>query len=122
MIDNPLGGRSVEEWVGKHPDSKVPSKVRDRVFQRYKGRCYLSGMIIRVGDKWELHHKKALGLGGEHRESNLVPVLPDPHKEETAEQVGMISKADRIRMKHNGTWPSSQAKIRSRGFPKTRDV
>lgn len=121
-IDNPLGGRCIEEWIGSHPDTKVPDYVRDRVFLRHRGRCALSSIRIGPGDKWELHHAKALALGGEHRESNLVPVLPEAHQEETAEQKGVISKADRMGRKFRGTWPKSKATIRSRAFAKTRET
>lgn len=122
LIDNPYGGRSIEEWIGKTPDSAVPDRVRDRIFVRFQGRCQLSQIKIRPGDAWELHHEKALSLGGEHRESNLVPVLPEPHKVETAKQKEDTSKADRVGRKHRGTWPKSKVKIRSRGFARTRDV
>lgn len=122
LIDNPYGGRRLPEWIADHPDQKVPEKIRDRIFVRFKGVCQLSSRKIRSGDKWELHHTKALGLGGEHRENNLVPVLPEPHQEETAAQKTEISKADRMGRKHRGTWPRSKAKIQSRGFQKTRDI
>ncbi|CTQ67222.1 HNH endonuclease [Roseibium alexandrii] len=122
-IDNPLGGRSVEEWIGKTPDTPAPQRVKDRVFIRHKGRCHRTGRRIHVTDKWDTDHVKALGLGGENRESNLAPILRDEaHKEKTAEEVTMMRKADRMRRKHNGTWPKSKASIQSRGFPKTRDV
>ncbi|WP_368669526.1 HNH endonuclease [Roseibium sp. RKSG952] len=123
MIDNPLGGRQVEEWIGKTADSAVPDRVKDRVFMRFQGRCHRTGLKIQAGDKWELEHLKALGLGGENRERNLAPILAgDPHKEKTAEEVGMMRKADRMRRKHNGTWPKSKAKLQGRGFAKTRDI
>lgn len=123
LIENPLGGRRVAEWIGKHPDEKVPDYVRDRVFLRAEGRCHISGAKIRPGQEWQLEHVKPLGLSGEHRESNLRPALVDPHKEKSAEEKTIMSKADRVRRKLvTGTWPKSRAKIRSRGFAKTRDV
>jgi 5-methylcytosine-specific restriction endonuclease McrA len=95
-------GRSLDEWIGKTPDTKPPPRVRLRVFERYKGRCYLSGRLIRPGDKWELEHVLALALGGENREANLAPALVAAHREKTREDVGRKAKADRIRAKHLG--------------------
>lgn len=120
MIDNPLGGRSVPEWTGKTPDTKVPDIVRDRVFLRAGGRCYLSGRKIMPGDKWELEHVKPLSMGGEHRERNLRPALVAAHREKTKAEAADRAKADRIRRKHLGTWPKSKAPIKSRGFSPTR--
>lgn len=120
VIDNPLGGRSLPEWIGKTPDSKVPDAIRDRVFVRAGGRCYLSGRKIMPGDKWELEHVKPLSMGGEHRERNLRPALAAAHREKTKAEATDRAKADRIRRKHLGTWPKSKAPLRSRGFAQTR--
>ncbi len=123
MIDNPLGGRDVQEWVGKTANTAAPQRVKERVFLRHKGRCHHSGRKIHAGDKWDVDHVKPLGLGGENRESNLAPILrEEPHKEKTAEEVKMMRKAERMRRKHNGTWPKSRATIQSRGVAKTRDI
>lgn len=108
--------RSVPEWIGKHDDEKVPPRVRDRIFDRHGGRCYLSGIEIRTGDQWDLDHIKALSLGGEHRESNLAPVLRDKHREKTKIDRRIKAKTDRMRRKHNGTWKRSGRKLQSRGF------
>lgn len=120
MIDNPLGGRSVEEWIGSSPDAKVPQRIIDRVWLRHKGRCHLTGIKITPRDQWHVEHVKPLSMGGEHRERNLAPALVPAHKLKTAEEAGDRAKADRIRRKHNGTWPRSKAKIAGRGFQKTR--
>lgn len=122
LIDNPLGGRSVEEWIGSSPDAKVPDRVKDRIFVRNKGRCHLSGIVIRPGDAWEVEHIKPLALGGEHRESNMAPALVDAHKAKTALEKSLIAKVDRMRRKHLGTWPKSKAKIKSRGFSTSREA
>ena len=122
LIDNPLGGRSVEEWIGSSPDAKVPQHVRDRIFARAKGRCHISGRRITPRDQWELEHVKALSMGGEHRERNMAPAIVDEHKAKTAEEAGDRAKADRIRRKHTGTWPKSKAPLRGRGFPSTRRI
>lgn len=122
MIDNPHGGRDVEEWIGAHPDAKIPQRVLDRVFARAKGRCHISGRKIMPGDRWEAEHVRPLSMGGEHRERNLAPALVEAHRQKTADEAGDRAKADRIRRKHTGTWPESRARIRSRGFQKTRGI
>lgn len=113
--------RSVDEWIGKTPDSVPPPRVRLRVFEKYQGRCYLSGRKITPADTWELDHIVALCNGGENRESNLAPAITAKHKEKTAKDVAERAKVDRIRKKHLGIKKSSGRKtIQSRGFDKTR--
>jgi 5-methylcytosine-specific restriction enzyme A len=95
-------GRSVEEWVGKTPDSVPPPHVRLRIFDRYNGCCYLSGRKIQPSDKWDLDHIKRLEDGGLNIESNLAPALRDKHIEKTAEETARGKKADRSRKAHLG--------------------
>jgi 5-methylcytosine-specific restriction endonuclease McrA len=94
--------RSVPEWIGKTDDSKVPPRVRLRIFERFGGRCYLSGRLLRPGDKWELEHVVALSNGGQHRESNLAPALQEAHREKTKADRKIQKKIDRTRKNHNG--------------------
>lgn len=94
--------REVPAWVGSSDDAKVPPRVRLRIFERYEGRCYLSGRKINAGDKWELEHIVALCNGGAHAESNLAPALAGPHKIKTAADVKEKSKVARVKKKHLG--------------------
>lgn len=120
-----LPHRSVKEWVGKTPDSRPPMSVKLRVFARYQGRCYLSGLPIKVGDEWDVEHIKPLHLAqpGEtlNRESNMAPALKEPHREKSAAELSAKAKADRIRAKHLGIFPKSKRPLQSRGFDKARD-
>jgi 5-methylcytosine-specific restriction protein A len=112
--------RSVPEWVADHPDQAIPKAVRLRIFARYAGRCYLSGRVIRPGDRWEAEHIIALSNGGQHREGNLAPALADAHKEKTKADAGTRAKINRVRAKHIGAWPKSKRPLRSRGFSPSR--
>lgn len=109
-------GRSTPEWIGATPDSPIPPRVRLRVFEAHGGKCHRSGIKIRPGDRWDVDHVIALANGGQHRETNLAPILADKHKEKTAEDVAIKSKIARIRAKNAGVYPKSPFKIKSRGF------
>ncbi|MBY2986432.1 HNH endonuclease [Rhizobium leguminosarum] len=97
--------RSTEEWIGKTDDSAVPPRVRLRVFEKFNGVCQLSGRKILAGDAWDLDHIKALWRGGQHRESNLQPVLKQPHRVKSGEEQTEQAKADRIKKKHFNMLP-----------------
>lgn len=95
--------RSVPEWIAKHDDQKVPDRVRTRIFDREGGICHLTGeKIDPVRDVWDLDHKVALILGGEHRESNLFPAKREPHRRKTATEMKVKSKIASVRKKHLG--------------------
>src|SRR3990167_3082523 len=95
-------GRSVEEWVGKTPDTAVPDRVRLRVLLRYDRKCYLTGKTIRPGDEWDLEDIVALTNGGQNRESNKAPALKAPHKIKTGRDRKIKAKTDRTVKKHYG--------------------
>jgi hypothetical protein len=97
-----LSGRSVPEWIGKTPDSKIPPHVRMRVFLAHDGRCHLSGRKIMPADHWECDHVIALCNGGKHKESNLAPALYDQHKIKTKADVREKAKVARLRKRHIG--------------------
>lgn len=108
--------RSVDEWIGRTPDAKVPAHVQLRIFRRENGRCHISGQKIEAGTSWQLEHKTALSLGGEHREMNLFPALIEPHKVKSAEEAAIRAKADAVAKRHVGiTKPAGQ--IKSAPFP-----
>jgi 5-methylcytosine-specific restriction protein A len=117
-------GRSVPEWVADHPDQAIPRRVKARIWLREGGRCYLTGKKIDpLKDAYEFEHVIPVGLDGSgHRESNIRLALKDAHKAKTADDRGMISKADRLHAKHNGYWPKSKHPLKGRGFGRSRDV
>lgn len=107
--------RSVAPWIGKTDDSKVPDRVRLRVFNRENGVCYLSGAKIAAGVKWELEHRVPLSMGGKHAEDNLFPALVEPHKAKSKAEAAARAKADAVAKRHLGI-ESPKVKIESRGF------
>lgn len=93
--------RSVPEWRGKTPDSKIPDRVRRRVFDAWDGMCHVSRQKIDpLRDTYEIDHIVALCNGGEHAESNLAPVLIEHHREKTRRDRAEKDKVERIRRKH----------------------
>lgn len=90
---------NLKEWIGKDDNAKVPGYVKLRVFNKYNGICYLSGVVIRAGMDWELEHIVALCNGGEHRENNFAPALVAPHKIKTKQDRSIKKKNDRVRKK-----------------------
>lgn len=109
--------RAVPEWIGVSPNSKVPTRVRIRIFEREHGKCWISGRKITPADKWDLDHKVALINGGEHRESNLFPALRDKHREKTKQDVAEKAVTARIKAKYLGIRPPSR--LRSAPFPRS---
>lgn len=103
-----MTGRATQEWIAKHPDEKVPPRVRLRIWDRENGICHLAGRKIKAGEAWDLDHKVALCNGGEHREANLFPALRDKHREKTAEDVAEKAMIYRKRSKHLGLKPKGR--------------
>ena len=95
-------GRSVEEWIGKTPDSKAPPHVELRIWRRWNGKCHITGRKIMPGDDYQIDHIKRLEDGGENRESNMAPALSDPHKEKTSAERDRAKKADAMARSHLG--------------------
>ena len=113
-----MTGRSTKEWIGRTPDTKIPDRVRLRIWEREGGRCYLSGRKIMPSDAYDFEHKIALALwtgeGHGNRESNIFLALRDKHREKTARDMREKAKSDRVRKKHIGIRKPS--KLRSAGF------
>ena len=97
-------------------------KDRARLFTLYAGECYLcNGKIDGTVEAWEIEHRIPWALTQDDSDSNLRLAHIKCHKIKThTEDRPMISKAERLYLKHNGMWPSSKAKIRSRGFNQSR--
>ena len=107
--------RTPPEWIAKSDDARIPPRVRLRVFEQFNGICQLSDRKIMPGDEWDCDHAVALANGGEHRESNLRPVLRSAHREKTKADVAEKSRVNRKRAKHLGI-KQEKPRIASRGF------
>lgn len=95
--------RSVEEWIGKTDDAPIPPRVRLRVFDKFGGICQCGcKRKIRAGERWDCDHIVALINGGEHRESNLQPLLTEHHKPKTKADVAEKAAVYAVRRKHLG--------------------
>lgn len=95
--------REVPEWIGATPDSKIPPRVRLRVFYRDNGICQCGcERLIRAGERWQTDHKIAIVNGGENREQNFRTLLVKHHAVKTAEDVAEKSRVYRKRAKHLG--------------------
>jgi len=94
--------RSVEEWIGKTDDERIPPRVMLRVLDRYNSRCALCGGEMTPARRWQCDHIKALINGGEHRESNLQPLHVTCHKKKTRGDLALKRKIARVRRKHLG--------------------
>jgi 5-methylcytosine-specific restriction protein A len=111
-------GRSVEEWIGKTPDSMPPRTVRLRIFERHQGKDLFSSRKIMPGDKWELCHIIALEDGGENRESNLAPGLYAAHRKETGRENSQRATERNRRMAHLNIRKAPYKPIQSAPFAK----
>jgi 5-methylcytosine-specific restriction protein A len=108
--------RATKEWIGKTHDSKIPPRVKLRVFERHGGVCHLSGRKIAAGEPWDCDHIIALINGGEHKETNLAPALRDKHKAKTADDVAEKAKVARKAKANLGLKPAPAKPIQSAGF------
>lgn len=105
--------RAVPEWIGKTDDTPVPDRVRLRVFEKYNGHCYLSGIRLTPGT-WEVEHIVAIINGGENRESNLAPVSKGKvHQAKSREDVKIKAltyrkKKANIGLKKKSRFPGSK--------------
>lgn len=95
--------RSVPEWIGKNDDQAIPPRVRLRVFKKFDGRCQCDcNRPIRAGEQWRVDHVVALVLDGEHRESNLQPILTEHDRAKVRREVAEKSATYKTQAHHLG--------------------
>jgi 5-methylcytosine-specific restriction protein A len=113
-----VAGRAVPEWIGANASTPIPKRVKDRIWMREGGRCYLTGRKINaLKDAFQFEHVTPVGLDGSgNRESNIRLALTEPHAAKSKKDNARIDKADRTRQKHLGIWPPPKRKLQGRGF------
>lgn len=101
--------RSLPEWRGRTDDTRVPDRVRLRVFEKYEHRCGLCGRELNAGDKWTCDHMRALINGGINAEHNLMPICDwcDVNIKTPAD-VKLKAKTYARKSKHHGIRKRSQ--------------
>lgn len=96
-------------------------KDRARIFSAHDGCCHLCTGKIAVGEAWEVEHVIPYALTQDDSDGNLRPAHVKCHSVKThTEDRPRISKAERQRAKHMGTWPKSRARLQSAPFAKSR--
>lgn len=98
--------RTVDEWVGKSDNSKIPASVKQRIVEAQDNRCALTAVEFKPGARIEFDHKTPLWLHGEHRERNLQAVLAEPHARKTKAEAPIRAKINRMKQKHLGLRPA----------------
>ena len=115
--------RAVPEWIGATPDTKIPDRVKVRVFDRNGGICQCGcTRKIRSGDKWETDHIVAIINGGENRESNLQTLLDVCHDIKSKADVATKSETYDMRARHLGLKRSRNPMPGSRASPWKRKM
>jgi 5-methylcytosine-specific restriction protein A len=106
-------GRTVKEWQGRTPDSKIPDRVRTRIFDRAGGVCHLCKLPIKPAETWDADHVRAIINGGANAESNLAPAHKHCHLAKTRADVAEKAKVAAKRRKNDGR-ARPPSKLRSR--------
>ncbi len=94
--------RTVEEWHGRTDDTPPPARVKDRIRDRQRNVCALSGAALGSDAVVQYDHIVPLWLGGSNSESNLQAVTSEAHKRKTATEAKVRAKCNRTRKKHRG--------------------
>lgn len=94
--------RAVPEWRGRTDDSRVPPRVKLRIYFRYRGRCQSCIRKLATGDVPQFDHIIALANGGTNSETNIQLLCSPCHKAKTKKDVGEKSDMYRVRLKHYG--------------------
>lgn len=108
--------REVPEWIGKDDGTDIPKRVKLRIYFRYGGVCQICFAKEKIlGPEYD--HRVAIINGGQHRESNLVPVHPKCHKAKTRTDVAEKSATARTQAHHIGIKKSKRPMPGSRASP-----
>lgn len=110
--------RTVPEWIGKHDDSPIPPRVKDRIFKRCGQRCQDCGCPLDEVIKPQFDHIVALINEGRHAEFNLQTLCRPCHGVKTAVDVKEKSRVSRARKSSLGFTAPKRKWQNPHGFPK----
>lgn len=94
-------------------------KQRLEIWTRANGHCEACKAKLKLGEG-DYDHRIAQAHGGENTVENGQLLCRPCHTVKTGKDKGITEKVKRVRDKHLGVYPPSKAKLRSRGFSKTR--
>lgn len=97
-------------------------KDRARIFEAHGGKCHLCKGKIGVAEAWEVEHLIEWSLTRDDSDDNLAPAHKKCHREKTSARAAELAHVERMKAKHEGRWPKSNAPLRSRGFQSTRNI
>jgi 5-methylcytosine-specific restriction enzyme A len=107
--------RSVEEWVGKTPNTDIPDRVHIRVRDLAGSVCAICTRVLPPTEDGESDHIKAIVNGGANRESNLQFLCKPCHRLKTTDDVGEKRVIYERRLRHMG-----RRKPKGRPMPGTK--
>lgn len=97
-------------------------KTRGLAFIRCGGKCEKCEMKLKVSEG-EYDHVIPFWVSRDSSLDNCQVLCVPCHRgvgAKTADDQRVISKIKRVKAKHEGTFPASKSKLRSRGFASTR--
>ena len=103
--------RSVDEWIGKTPDTPLPPRLKLRILSRQGFSCAHCGNGFTAAVKPEFDHITAIINGGSNSEGNIQALCIPCHGKKTAQDVAQKATDYRIRKKHLGIGTGKKALI-----------
>lgn len=100
-------------------------KDRERILDASGHRCHICKGRITRGQAWEIEHVIPWALTRDDSDENLRPAHKKCHAIKThRHDRPAISKAERMRAKHLGTWPkpAGNHRLQSRPFQPSRNM
>jgi 5-methylcytosine-specific restriction protein A len=95
---------------------------RLKLFLAQGGICYICRIKIKVGEKWQEDHERALSLLGADDEGNLRIAHVHCHAAKTAVDFGRLAKAKRTEAKHRGAYEAKRPLPFGRGSKWKRKI
>jgi 5-methylcytosine-specific restriction protein A len=93
----------------------ISNTERARLFTLHKGICHLCGWKIDgIHEDWQVEHVIPWAMTRDDSDENRKPAHVKCHAVKTTDDRKNLAKADRIRMKHQGSWRSKSPMRKSR--------